>query len=86
MNLGWEPGNDKQNYVICISVSRGNGKIIQKEIIFSELLPLCYGEMSPKCESWRNGYWVSSTWKHMDFEYYEEYLKSTSNKIVLWQC
>ena len=27
-----------------------------------------------------------STGKIMDFEYCEEYLKSTSNKILLWQC
>ena len=54
------------------------------EIIFSELLPLRYGEMSPMCESWRNGYWVSSAGKNMNFEYCEEYLSSTSNKILLW--
>ena len=27
-----------------------------------------------------------STGKIMDFEYCEEYLRSTSNKILLWQC
>ena len=30
MNLGWELGKDKQNYVVCISVSRDNGKITRK--------------------------------------------------------
>ena len=28
----WEPGNDKLNYVICIFLSRDNGKITRKEI------------------------------------------------------
>ena len=27
MNLVWEPGNDKQGYVVCVSVSRNNGEI-----------------------------------------------------------
>ena len=27
-----------------------------------------------------------STGKIIDFEYGEEYLRSTSNKILLWQC
>ena len=61
-------------------------KIIFVEIIFSELLPLHYGEVSPKCKSRRNVYWVSSTGKNMDFEFCEEYLRSASNKILLWQC
>ena len=29
--------------------------------------------MSPKSESWRNEYWVSSRGKNMDSEYCEEY-------------
>ena len=33
MNLGWEPGNDKQNYVVCISISRDNGEITRKEML-----------------------------------------------------
>ena len=32
LNLGWEPGNDKQNYAVCIFVSRDNGKITRKEM------------------------------------------------------
>ena len=33
MNLGWTPGNDKQNYVVCISVSRDDGgKITRKQM------------------------------------------------------
>ena len=27
-----------------------------------------------------------STGKFMDFDYCEEYLRSISNKILLWQC
>ena len=40
MNLGWEPGNDQQGYVACISVSRDNGELTSTkrnvEIIFSK--------------------------------------------------
>ena len=40
MNLVWEPGNDKQGYVVCISVSRDNGAITSTksnvEIVFSK--------------------------------------------------
>ena len=40
MNLVWEPGNDKQDYVVCISVSSDNGETISTksnvEIIFSK--------------------------------------------------
>ena len=57
MSLVWEPGNDKQGYVVCISVSRDNGEITSTisnvEIIFSKYH--WYGEMSPNCEFWRNG-------------------------------
>ena len=54
------------------------------QIIFSKL-SLRYGEMSPKCGFWRDGYCVQQE-KMMDSNYCEEYLKSTSNKILLWQC
>ena len=40
MNLGWEPGNDQQGYVACISISRDNGELTSTkrnvEIIFSK--------------------------------------------------
>ena len=40
MNLFWEPGNDKQGYVVCISTSRDNGEISSMKsnvgIIFSK--------------------------------------------------
>ena len=40
MNLVWEPGNDKQDYVVCISVSSDNGETTSTksnvEIIFSK--------------------------------------------------
>ena len=32
LNLGWEAGNDTQNFVVYISVSRDNGKITWKEM------------------------------------------------------
>ena len=89
MNLAWEPGNDKQGYVVCISVFRDNGEITSTksnvEIIFSKYH--------------RYGWWnVAKLWilkklilsgqqeKIMDFEYCEEYLRSILNKILLWQC
>ena len=56
MNLVWEPGNNKQGYVVCISVFRDNGEINSTksnvEIIFSKYHQ--YGQMSPNCEFWRN--------------------------------
>ena len=40
MNLVWGPGNDKQGYAVCISVSGNNGEITSTksnvEIIFSK--------------------------------------------------
>ena len=38
MNLGFEPGNGKQTYVVSISVYRDNGKMTQKEMSKSFLL------------------------------------------------
>ena len=32
MNLDWELGNDKQIYVVCVSLFHDNGKITQKEM------------------------------------------------------
>ena len=54
------------------------------EFVFSNLsLPLQYGKMSLKLEFLEK--WILSFHqeKTMDFEYCEEYLRSTSNKI--WQ-
>ena len=60
MNLVWEPGNNKQGYVVCISVFCDNGEINSTksnvEIIFSKYHE--YSQMSPNCEFWRNWYWV----------------------------
>ena len=87
MNFLWEPGNDKQGYIVCISVSRDNGEITSTkrnvEIIFSTNTV------------WWNvaKLWILKKWilsgqqeKIMDFEYCEEYLRSILNKILLWQC
>ena len=41
--------------------------------------------MSLKCEFRRDGYCVQQE-KMMDFDYCEEYFRSISNKILLWQC
>ena len=87
MNLGWEPGNENQNNVVCISVSRdissqNHIKRNAKIIVFK----LRYGKMLSKCEFWRDQYCKCSTGKMQDFDYCEEYLKSISNKILLWWC
>ena len=87
MNFLWEPENDKQGYIVCISVSRDNGEITSSkrnvEIIFSTNTV------------WWNvaKLWILKKWilsgqqeKIMDFEYCEEYLRSILNKILLWQC
>ena len=74
MNWGWEPGNDKQGFVVCISVSRNNGEITRKEMsafFFKISLPLWYGKMS--LNKWILGFQQE---KIMDFEYCEEYLRS----------
>ena len=74
------PGNDKQNYVVFISVTRGNGKNHTKrnvEINLSKVsLPLRYGEMLILKK------WILSIHqeKIMDSEYCEGYLRSSYNK------
>ena len=90
MNLDLEPGKDKQNYVVCISVSRDNGKIIRKEMSksFFQNYHYHYG-MVKLC--WNVGFKeIDTEWSTrmdfdfiMDSEYCEEYLKSISNKIIL---
>ena len=57
MNLGWEFGNDKQNYVSCVSVSCFNGKITRKEMSKLFLYDYDHCDMV-KCrryEFWRVG-------------------------------
>ena len=80
MSLGWEPGNENQNYVVCIPVSRDNNSQNHTkrnaQIIF---LKLQYGKMFPECEFSRDGYCKRISY----FDYCEEYLKSISNKILL---
>ena len=76
------PGNGKQNYVVCISVTRDNGKTTRKEMsnLFFQNYHYYYGV---KC--FRNVDF-EETDKVMDFEYCEEYLRSVRNNILLWQC
>ena len=83
MNFLWEPGNDKQGYIVCNSVSRDNGEITSTkrnvEIIFSTNTV------------WWNvaKLWILKKWilsgqqeKIMGFEYCEEYWRSILNKII----
>ena len=70
MNLAWEPGNDKQGYVVCISVSCDNGEITSTkknvEIIFSKYhyhygMVKCqnFEEMDTEWSTGKNyGFWV----------------------------
>ena len=44
------------------------------------------GEMSSKSQFWKDGYCALHRKKMMGFDYCEEYLRSRSNKILLWQC
>ena len=87
MSLVWEPGNDKQGYVVCISVSRDNGEITSTisnvEILFSNITG-----MVNVTKLWILKKWIVSGQqeKIMDFEYCEEYLRSILNKRLLWQC
>ena len=53
MNFDWEPRNDKQNYAVCISVSRDNGKFTQKDFkSYHYHYGWRYGAMLPKCGFW----------------------------------
>ena len=74
MNFGWEPGNDKQNYVVCISVSRDNGKITRKDFKIITTTTVWWNV----AEMWILKKWILSVQqeKIMDFEYCEGYLRS----------
>ena len=87
MNFGWEPGNDKQNYEFCVSVSHDNSKITRNEMskLFFQnyqyhcgMVKYCrnvdFEEMDTECSARKN------------YRFSEEYLRSISNKILLWQC
>ena len=70
MSLVWEPGNDKQGYVVCISVSRDNGEITSTisnvEILFSNITGMMkchqivnFEEMDSEWSTGKNyGFWV----------------------------
>ena len=67
MNLVWEPGNDKQGYVVCVSVSRNNGEITSTKShleTISSKYHYHYGMV--KCRQTVNfeGYWVVK-WKKL---------------------
>ena len=91
MNLVWEPGNDKQDYVVCISVSSDNGETISTksnvEIIFSKYhyhygMVKCrqivnFEEMDTEWSRGKNyGFWV--LWR-----IFKEYLKQNIIMAVL---
>ena len=91
MNLGWEPGNDQQGYVACISVSRDNGELTSTkrnvEIIFSKYhyhygMVKCrqivnFEEMDTEWSNGKNyGFWV--LWR-----IFKEYVKQNIIMAVL---
>ena len=87
MNLGWEPGNDKQNYVVCISVSRDNGKITRKDFkiitttTVDGMVKCCrnvdFEEMDTECSTGKNyGFWVL-------WGIFKEYIKQNIIMAVL---
>ena len=82
MNLGYEPGNNKQNYEVCISVSRENGKITRKEIPKFQNVTTIWWSIT---EMWIFKRWILTVQqeKMMDFDYCEAYLRNISNKILL---
>ena len=91
MNLVWEPGNDKQDYVVCISVSSDNGETISTksnvEIIFSKYhyhygMVKCrqivnFEEMDTEWSTGKNyGFWVL-------WGIFKEYIKQNIIMAVL---
>ena len=90
MNLSWELENNKQTmyfvFIIKIghkSVSTYNGKITGKEI--KKLFSCDYITSRQNVEK-RLIDNEPIQERIMDFDYYEGYLTSISNKIFLWQC
>ena len=89
MNLGWEPGNDKQNYVACVSVSRDNSKITIKTLKLSfqnyhyhySMVKCCqnvdFEEMDTECSTGKNYiFWVL-------WGIFKEYIKQNIIMAVL---
>ena len=91
MNLFWEPGNDKQGYVVCISTSRDNGEITSMKsnvgIIFSKyhyhygMVKCCqiviFEEMDTEWSTGKNyGFWVL-------WGIFKEYIKQNIIMAVL---
>ena len=91
MNLVWEPGNDKQDYVVCISVSSDNGETISTksnvEIVFSKYhyhygMVKCrqivnFEEMDTEWSTGKNyGFWVL-------WEIFKEFIKQNIIMAVL---
>ena len=91
MNLVWEPGNDKQDYVVCISVSSDNGETTSTksnvEIIFSKYhyhygMVKCrqivnFEEMDTEWSTGKNyGFWVL-------WGIFKEYIKQNIIMAVL---
>ena len=64
------------------SVSRGNSKITRKEM--SNLYRCDY--LTIRQNVAREERKRKKSKKMMNFDYYDEYLTSISNKILLWQC
>ena len=91
MNLVWEPGKDKQGYVVCISISCDNGEITSTksnvEIIFSKYhyhygMVKChqivnFEEMGTEWSTGKNyGFWVL-------WGIFKEYIKQNIIMAVL---
>ena len=86
MNLVCEPRNDKQNYVVCISVSRGKGKIIWKDM--SKLFFQNYHYHYVKVKCCRNVDW-SFNRKNRGFwvlwGIFKDYIKQNIIMEVFWK-
>ena len=87
MNFCWELGNDKQNYVVCISVSHDNGKITRKDFkiittfTVDGMVKYCrdvdFEEMDTECSTGKNyGFWVL-------WGIFKEYIKQNIIMAVL---
>ena len=84
MNLGWEPGNDKQNNFVALPSPVPILKSYEKKYQNNFLKVITASEMSPKWEFWREGYLLSGQQENMmDFDYCGEYIKQIIIMAVL---
>ena len=71
---------------ICLPWQWQNHQKRNVKLIFVQLphQSVQYDEVPPKCQVWRDWYWAFNRKKIIDFDYYEEHLRSVPNKVKNW--